>query len=85
MSHEDPRYVTDWSALIYALRRQGFTFPQLALELLIPKSTLIGYRDGATPRHDDGEVLLNFYLNTTNSARGTEPKRIRYPTGNGRR
>lgn len=81
----DPRYVTDWAAIVDSLRRHGFTFPQLALELLIPKSTLIGYRDGATPRHDDGEVLLNFYLNVTGTVRGVEPKRIRYPTGNERR
>lgn len=71
--------------MIYALRAKGFTFPQLALQLLIPKSTLIGYRDGATPRHDDGEVLLKFYLDVSNSVRGQEPKRLRYPTANARR
>lgn len=81
----DARYVTDWSAMIYSLRAQGFTFPQLALELLIPKSTLIGYRDGATPRHDDGEVLLNFWLGATNSTRGQEPMRLRYPSTHARR
>ena len=73
--------MTDWSAIVNELRRRGFTFPQMALELLIPKSTLIGYRDGATPRHDDGEVLLAFYLHHTNTDRGNEPKRRAMPSG----
>jgi hypothetical protein len=81
----DKRYVTDWSALIYSLRRQGFTFPQLAQQLGIAKSTLIGYRDGATPKHPDGEVLLQFWLNITHSERGTEPKTIRFMNGSVRR
>lgn len=82
---QDPRYVTDWTAIVGALRRMGFTFPALAIELLIPKSTLIGYRDGATPRHDDGETLLAFYLHVTNTVRGQEPKRLRYPSTHARR
>jgi len=81
----DVRYVTDWTAILDSLRRLGFTFQQLAQVLRIPKSTLINYRDGATPRHPEGEVLLSFYLHATLTERGAEPKRLDFPDGNARR
>lgn len=79
------RYVTDWAAIVDALRRLGFTFQQLALTVEIPKSTLIDYRNGTTPRHPEGEALLRFYLHATLTRPGAEPKRIDFPDGNARR
>jgi transcriptional regulator with XRE-family HTH domain len=48
----------DWPALIEQLRGKGLSFERMAARAGIPKSTLLGYKSGATPSHPNGERLL---------------------------
>lgn len=81
----DPRYVTDWAAIIDGLRRRGMTFSQLAYFTGIPHTTLIRFRDGATPKHPDGEKLIDFWCYLTCSNRDQAPATVRLLNGNARK
>jgi hypothetical protein len=48
----------DWALVIEHLRLRGFSLRAIEAETRIPKSTLLGYRDGAEPKHSDGQRLL---------------------------
>ena len=81
----DPRYVTDWAAIIEGLHRRGLTFLQLERSLGIPDTTLKRFRDGSTPRHHDGEKLIDFWCYITNSTREQLPLSVRILNGNARK
>lgn len=81
----DPRYVTDWEAIIDGLRRRGLTFSQLASATDIPRSSLERYRDGACPKHPEGERLLGFWCSFTLAHRDDAPVRPRMLNGNARK
>lgn len=81
----DPRYVTNWSAIIEGLRRQGLTFPQIAKCTGIPRTTLQRFGEGATPKHSDGEALLTFWCTFTLCAREQAPLSPRFQNGNARK
>lgn len=81
----DPRYVTDWASIIDGLRRQGLTFSQLARCTGIPRTTLERFRDGATPKHPDGETLVVFWCSFTLSQRDQLPVTARLLNGNARK
>lgn len=81
----DPRYVTDWSAIIDSLQRQGLSFVQLSRCTGIPRATLHRFSDGAIPKHADGEALVDFWCKFTLSAREQVPLSPRLLNGNARR
>lgn len=81
----DPRYVTDWAALIDALRRQGMTFPQITRCTGIARTTLDRFRNGATPKHPDGESLVALWCAFTLSERTQVPLTMRILNGNARK
>lgn len=71
----------DWSAILDELRRRGIGPSSVAEQIGIPKSTLLGWRDGAQPGHADGEKLLAFWCRVTSSARESAPRIRLYPSG----
>ena len=81
----DQRYVVNWSAIIDGLRRQGFTFSQLSQCTGIARTTLERYRDGATPKHPDGETLVTFWCSFTHTERDRLPLTPRLLNGNARK
>lgn len=81
----DPRYTTDWCAMIEDLRRQGLSFRVLARMTGIPRATLERFRDGAMPKHPDGEALVAFWCSFTLSERDQAPVMARLLNGNARK
>lgn len=81
----DPRYVTDWAAIIEGLRRRGLTFRLLEHSTGLSLPSLMRLQGGATPKHHDGEKLLDFWCYITNSTREQAPRAVRIVNGNARR
>jgi lambda repressor-like predicted transcriptional regulator len=81
----DPRYDTDWAAIIDALQRQGLAFSRLSRCTGIPRATLHRFSDGAIPKHADGEALLAFWCSFTVSTREQAPITPRLLNANARR
>lgn len=63
----------DWFRILDDLKRQGFSLYALEAHIAIPKSTLIGYKQGAEPKHMDGEKLIGFWCQVTANERGGIP------------
>jgi hypothetical protein len=61
--------------MIEGLRRHGFTFGQIQELTGIQKCTLILYRDGATPKHAEGERIIGVWLSAMNATREQLPMR----------
>jgi len=51
----------DWFQILADLRRIGLTDVVVAEQTGIPRTTLLGYKQGAEPKHADGERLLAFW------------------------
>ena len=60
MIHVDDRRV-DWFAVLCDLKRCGFAAQGVAEEIGVAKSTLFGWKQGAEPKHGDGERLIAFW------------------------
>lgn len=48
----------DWFRVLADLQRHGVPVSQASAATRIPKSTLLGWRQGAEPKYADGEKLL---------------------------
>jgi len=51
----------DWFRLLQQLNEQGYSLYDIAHFTAIPKSTLIGYKQGAQPLYHTGVRLLTFW------------------------
>ena len=54
----------DWFKLLHDMKLRGFTLLQITEQTGIPKSTIIGYKNGAEPKHCDGERLIALWEST---------------------
>lgn len=54
----------DWFRLLVQLKEDGFSLYAVAHFTEIPKSTLIGYKNGVHPKYHDGKRLLEFWAQT---------------------
>lgn len=63
----------DWFKVITALVRGGYSLSSIASHVRVPKSTLIGWKQGAEPRYSEGERLLSFWCQITGKNRKTVP------------
>lgn len=59
MAAEDIR--VDWFRLLVQLGAEGYSLYAVSHFTAIPKSTLIGYKQGAQPSYHNGVVLLRFW------------------------
>lgn len=57
----DPDRV-DWFAVLLDLQRQGIPTSSVAGLLRIPKSTILGWKQGAEPKYADGESLIELWV-----------------------
>jgi len=69
----DPECV-DWFAVLIDLQRQGIPTSSVASLLAIPKSTILGWKQGAEPRHRDGERLIDLWVGVTGNAQAKLPR-----------
>ena len=63
----------DWFEVINCVVRKGYSLGSVAAHVNVPKSTLIGWKQGAEPRYSEGERLLAFWMQVTGNERGALP------------
>lgn len=63
----------DWFRVLDDLKRRGFSLYMLEVQVGIPKSTLVGYKQGSEPKHMDGERLIQFWCQVTTNERSAIP------------
>lgn len=67
-------YKTDWFKVLCDISRAGFSLQTIAYELDVATSTLIGWKQGASPRHHTGEALIDIWMNVTGRDRKELPR-----------
>lgn len=60
----DPDRV-DWFGVLLMLQRQGIPTTSVADQLRIPRSTILGWKQGAEPKYADGEALVTLWARVT--------------------
>lgn len=68
----------DWFRIINDLNRGGYTTIAIAQAVGTAKSTVLGWKQGSTPRWEDGECLLGLWMTVTKSGRDGVPVISRY-------
>jgi hypothetical protein len=61
----------DWWRVIVDLCRAGHTHESIATSIRVGKSTIAGWKEGSEPRHKDGEVLIEMWVEVTGNSRET--------------
>ena len=64
---------TDWFRVITDLTRKNLTTQQIADELGVSKSAVLGWKSGSEPRHGHGEALIALWCLATISDRKKLP------------
>lgn len=64
---------TDWFRVITDLNRKNIPAQQIADELGVSKSAVLGWKSGAEPRHGHGEGLIALWCVVTRSERKKLP------------
>ncbi len=64
----------DWFRILTDLSRFGYSLQDIADELDVVASTLIGWKKGASPRHHTGEALIELWCRVTEKGRHELPK-----------
>ncbi|MDV1561408.1 hypothetical protein [Raoultella planticola] len=64
---------TDWFRVITDLTRKNLTTQQIADELGVSKSAVLGWKSGSEPRHGHGEALIALWCLATSSGRKKLP------------
>ena len=67
-------YKADWFRIISDINRKGFSLLDIAEELDVVPSTIIGWKKGSGPRHHTGEALIDLWCRVTEKARHELPK-----------
>ena len=68
----------DWFRVIVDLERSGYSFTSIATVIDVARSTIIGWKQGAAPRWEDGECLLDLWMTVTKNGRDGLPVISRY-------
>lgn len=63
----------DWFQVITALSRKGYSMQALADELMVARTTLIGWSHGAETPHSGGDRLLTLWSHATGMERTRVP------------
>lgn len=65
----------DWFRILVQLKDEGYSLYAVEHFTKIPKSTLIGYRNGSQPNYENGERLLQFWRQAL-AQPAAEPPRV---------
>lgn len=63
----------DWFRVLVQLKDEGYSLYSVAHFTEIPKSTLIGYKQGSQPSYHHGVRLLHFWSQATGKEQGEAP------------
>lgn len=63
----------DWFQVINGILRAGYSIQSTAEAIKVPRSTLIGWKQGAEPRYTEGERLVSFWSQVTGRDRNSLP------------
>lgn len=64
---------TDWFRIICDLNKSNLSLQNIANIIQVPKPTIVGWKQGAEPKHSDGERLIDLWCSTTGSSRSDLP------------
>ncbi|AYR26906.1 hypothetical protein RC54_03910 [Herbaspirillum rubrisubalbicans] len=70
----------DWFNVFADLKRAGWSMYRIDEQLNISKSTLMGWKEGAEPKHFDGERLIQLWTDVTGQKREQLPVERRMPS-----
>lgn len=62
---QEPEKHLDWFQVISDLSRHGYSSKAIADRIEVPKSTLLGWKQGAEPRYSEGRRLIEFWCDIT--------------------
>ena len=65
--------LTDWFRLIVDLERSGYKQAEIALSVDAPRTTMLGWKQGAEPKHKDGERLIDLWCRVMGKGRDHLP------------
>ena len=68
-----PTPTIDWFQVIMEISRYGFSMQVIAQSIGVARTTLLGWKQGAEPRHSEGDRLLTFWTNVTGHDRSEAP------------
>jgi hypothetical protein len=68
----------NWFLVIVEMSRRGYSDTAIAGAIGTPRSTVRGWKQGAEPRHADGERMILLWCQVTGMERDTLPKISRY-------
>lgn len=63
----------DWFRVLSDISRAGYSLQKIAYELDVATSTLVGWKQGAVPRHHTGEALIAIWMRITGLEREQLP------------
>lgn len=69
-------YRYEWFRILDDLARHGLTLSDIAYELDVSKSSIIGWKQGAEPRHSAGDALISFWCHIMQKSREELPTLI---------
>ncbi|WP_025245190.1 hypothetical protein [Candidatus Sodalis pierantonius] len=67
---------TDWFRVINDITRAGIPLQEIARELDVSKSAIIGWKQGAAPNHHTGEALTDFWCYVMHRQRTELPVQV---------
>lgn len=68
----------NWFLVIIELARRGYTASAIGTAVDHPKSTVLGWKQGAEPKHCDGEKIIDLWCSVTGLGRDQLPVISRY-------
>ena len=71
----------DWFRIYADLKKSKWSVCRVARETGIARTTLMYWRDGAEPKHSDGETIIEVWEKVTGKCRKDVPFQRRYPSG----
>ncbi len=75
MSHKGPVSRVDWFQILVDLSRRGYTVRAVAVQVGVPHSTLMGWKNlGHEPKHTEGERLLAFWARALDREASAAPR-----------
>lgn len=69
----------DWFRIIAVLCNcHGYTETAIAIAVDMPRTTVLGWKMGATPKYEDGERLIVLWEQVTGTSRSDVPRERKY-------
>lgn len=68
----------NWFRIYADLQTCGWHLAKIAKEIGIARTTLMGWKQGADPRHSDGELMISLWQQVTGKKRRELPLERKY-------